>query len=444
MERQAEFISEHRSFIEFLAATYAPAFEGYLGMREECRLHYDDPHPKRDLRIHAYEELIDSGQFHQRLWLRNVTYKLKKDELAKNGKYPRMIGDLGVAASLQGFRLTYFLKTAQEQTIFINGGHIEFMKKPSTEGLTHVFDSLISPVGRFYFVCFSDDSCFSIRHEGRVHIYNVDISSCDASHTKSLFDAFVDLHPLHVKDDARILAEQCALPIKVYDLTSRKRYVKLLPKYPRLYSGSTITTAINNLASMLIAYSFSLLDVPTPENVIAAAASVGYVITLEHCRRYEDIQFLKHSPVLTSQGYKPLLNLGVLLRSTGVCRGDLPGKGDLETRARAFQHNLLLGMYPRSRFTLIDAMKSISKGSTVSASVQRQIDRQIEQTLAYKVGEGEETLLFEDSNVYVRYGLSDSDIRFLNTDFANSSFGDHSHHPALSSILTKDYDLTCE
>ena len=256
---------------------------------------------------------------------------------------------LGVNASLLGFVVTGLVKKAQHaKPINVYGGEMQFCKSPNVRQLTEVFEKLINPPGKFFFVYFSDDSCISIRHNGSVHTYNMDIKSCDASHTGALFRAFTELAPGKAKTDLEALVEQCKSKIKICSTVDRSRKVTLKPLFPRLYSGSTLTTAINNLANIFICLAIVEGSYDGTEAYLKqAAARVGYLIDLELCTVKGDIQFLKHSPVYDTEGrLRPLLNPGVLLRLSGQCKGDLPGQGDLRQRAIDFQHTLLKGIYP--------------------------------------------------------------------------------------------------
>lgn len=427
---------ELRAFLQRVKEQYAPhIINNFTSPCLEAHDHHDDPHPKKALRIQAWGELLEGvrNTINERLWLRTVTYKLKREEIAKPGKFGRMIGDLGVAASLQGFRLTEALKQAQDsERIHLNGGYARFVKAPTPEVLKEVFDDLMAPPGRFVFIFFSDDACYSVRRNGRVHMYNLDISSCDASHGLHIFQALIDLMPEGApKETMQILVDQCSLPIEIRDVDNPKNRVVLRPKTPRLYSGSTITTAINNLANLLICYHISATD----DNPVVSAAKCGYIITMQECERPEDLQFLKHSPILTAGGeYQPLINLGVVLRLSGVCKGDLPGKGDISERARAFQQALLNGVAPGASFTVLDNMRHIVRGPE-SAECQRVCEKEDEYKLRASAAQR-----FDDHSLYARYRLTLVDVDEL-LEFSKAPLGSICRSAALDKIMNCDYGL---
>jgi hypothetical protein len=306
----------------------------WRGWYMEASEHYADPHPKRDLRIEAWVEAHLNGMVGERLWLRKgcVKYKLKKDEVAKPTKPGRAIGDFGVAASLQGFCLTGRLKNAMaDDDIIIGDARYRFVKKPDFETLNDTFEKLRDPPEKHFFVYFSDDSCYARRlPDGTVASYNVDISKCDASHTEETFDLLTSLLPKHAQDDCQLLTDQCKADIEVAlpEVFGSKRKLRLSPSGARLYSGSTLTTIINNLANLLVASQLVGCKSHEPKELVAAVAQCGYCVTLDLNEIHEDTQFLKNSPVwCRDEGrYVSILNLGVLLRTSGRARGDIPGK----------------------------------------------------------------------------------------------------------------------
>jgi len=454
--RQASFIKKNKDFLLRLKTLYSSYFVYYLGMEEECHLHYDDPHIKKRIRVDAYKELLDSKTLFKPLWVRHVLYKLKKDEWAKPNKYGRMIGDLGVAASLQGFRVLDFMKVAEanEPTV-TNDIESQFVKAPNQSVMRQVFKKLINPPLRGYFCYFSDDSCFSIRVNKVVYRFNVDIASCDASHTPSLFQALKDITPDVASDDIQRLIDQLKLPIKIRSVSNPKNTVLLKSKdgKPHLYSGSTLTTRINNLANQLISLSLSNADFNHCHSysdvgavIIEAARDVGYTVTCQVASEYSHIQFLKHSPVYDVNGrLQPLLNLGVLLRSSGICHRDLPGRGDLRERARLFQQLLLTGIYSNISFPLIDRMRTSVIGASPSLRDQKWIEHKLRPLFEYRVSENVEPFILTHEESIRRYSHLSTDYDFLELlhDYGDGSFGTVVANVAANAILTMDYSLGC-
>jgi hypothetical protein len=437
-------------------------------MIEEAIRHHADPHPKKALRIASMEDVLEHNILFKEVWnlpRKYALYKCKVFEVAKPGKTIRCIGDLGCPASLQGFRVTALTKAAMDaEPIYINGGEIMFCKMPSHQMMTDVFTKLINPPGRFFFVYFSDDSCLSIRlADGSVLRCNLDISSCDASHTSSLFESFIQIHPKRVQKDVKGLVAQCKQSVTVVDPNHikfrKKRKVTLQPKSPRLYSGSTITTSINNLACILIGHSISSSTITNPRDVMAAALRVGYIVTCEVCSDWHTLQFLKHSPVLDTKGnIQPLLNIGVILRMSGTAKGDFIGSREesIKTRVDRQQRSLLQGAVPNARYTLIDNMKkSCAVGNTINSKLYGRehernytkydtiVHKKTTDQLSYKVVQEEvEEFHVSSAEVFCRYSLNDREIAELEDEFGNAGCGDHYASSGIDKIYAMDYQLS--
>jgi len=448
-EKQTIFVRKHWDiFRQVFEKYYYDAFNLYTNADDEAENHHADPHEKRKARIHAWNEANDTGErYATKTWVGRsvkrrdpyVTGKMKPQEFQKPEKKTRMIIDIGIQGSLAGFRLAEFLKQAQTNArIELNGGLFIFVKSPDPVVMEEVFTLLQHPPGRFVFVYFSDDSVFSYWHEGRVVYCNIDISSCDISHTPALFELFELQFPERVRSDAHILVEQCTTPIRVRSLEHFKRSVLLRPLIPKLFSGSTITTPINNLASFTIGYSFSLLDEITPESMTKAAADAGYIVTgCEGTTRFEDLQFLKHSPVCTKDGVRSVFNVGPLLRASGTCKFDLPGRGPLEPRARSFQKALLNGMYPYITCPFLACLKAGVADAQDSPDAQKQVAKQF----ARKVVHTRELVVeLTDQEFFSRYQPDVSDFADLYA-FARSTYGESSNFNILDKILYKDYQM---
>lgn len=438
---QSHYMECYGDFVGKLAALYYPHFADFTDYLTEAREHHADPHPKKALRVEAYRNLVDTGaMWTWEVWiLKAVTGKMKPNEYAKPDKVGRMIGDFGTPASLLGFRAAEFLKEAQFiEPIHFLGGVMEFCKSPDPIKLAQIFEKLRDPPGRFYFVYFSDDSCLSVRVDGKVEMYNLDISSCDGSHGPSIWAAFQLLFPVRMRPCAAMLVKQCMYPFRVHSVSDMRNIVELTPKQPTLYSGATITTALNNFASCIFMSSIARLGDFSADGICFGAAVAGYSITVQRCETYHDLQFLKHSPVLDVTGrLVPLLNLGVLARLSGVCNGDLPGAGNLRERAACFQGALLNGAYPKAHFTLIDSMK-------VKYPLVRRL-QEVDSMFEHKVVDDDHPPFYVlDSELYVRYRLTQLEIVELNTLFGSLGYGETLSTTGLDKIMRCDYQLSCE
>jgi len=451
---QSKFLMQPHWVFDELAKCFDSALVGWQGWYLEAKEHHADPHQKRELRIQAWRDIHEEGRESDRLWLQfNVTkYKLKRDEFAKPDpkkagcyKPARTIGDLGVGASLQGAFITGRLKDGLAGCAMANATtEFQFLKKPTQQGLEDVFNKMIFLKGDNYFVYFSDDSCLAKRgSDGEVHHYNVDISKCDASHTPALFEKLKKSVPAFAADDIQILIEQCTSDLKLQAPDDKrfntKNKIVLRPREPSLYSGSTLTTLINNIANLCVGICLTECKETDPDLLAEAVLRCGYHVTIEECHQPQSIQFLKNSPTLDTNGvWRPLLNLGVLLRASGQCKGDLPGKGDWVERARRFQRSVLNGMYPTAHFPLIDSMKATSGAQTAIETVAL---RAILTDLSYKVCEQTEHYYFSSAEVYRRYSLLEHEIEELDEVLGSLGTGEYCRLPGTIRILHADYGL---
>lgn len=122
------------------------------------------------------------------------------------------------------------------------------------------------------------------------------------------------------------------------------------PNGPFEYSGTVITTCLNNVSSLSILWHIVRGYKPLPradalEWVRSRLGSLGWVVTIEECIRFEQVQFLKCSPARSVSGrWLSCLNLGVIFRAFGKTTRDYPGSGDLVGRIKAFNAGVVAGL----------------------------------------------------------------------------------------------------
>lgn len=306
---------------------------------------------KRKLRIRVCNRSIDDGRVDCDD-NKPVQFKGKVGELLGNSKR-RGTGDLGVyRTNATAFAFDAF-KTAMEGE-YAHGNYIfRFAASPSVEILQDVFDRMASiPKGHVYFVYFSDDGVLGVNCADGIAWFNTDLKQCDGSH----FSPFLELveHMLSTTPQGAANSYSGAVH-RAYSYLRRHMVVRNQYNYKqkvsyrftsmRMYSGFAGTTITNNFANLFIGFCLQK-RVPNPADLTKAefikvfelsAADAGYICHLQVCTRFEDLQFLKHSPVLSDVGiYVPTMNLGVYLRGFGTFYGDLPSSGRYEDTARAF------------------------------------------------------------------------------------------------------------
>lgn len=412
------------------------------------------PHVKRAERMAAYEEWRAAAHLYHRTYCRSVEGKVKTEEWGKFEKLARLFLSLGpLAVLLSGF-LMDVLKSSFN--VFESEDYeAEFYKEDSARGvLGQIFAKLIHPPRKLYFAFFSDDSCVSIRClDGRVFRANVDIASCDGSHTVVLFDLLKRLTCRSPRSYNRIArtVDQCLQPMKIKSYTTKRGHVVFLKPYePVLYTGSTLTTVVNNIANLMI-FS-SLVDTLKGEMpdysdcralIRSCAEDCGYLVTIEECHTPHKLQFLKHSPVETTSGWIPILNLGVILRILGNCWGDLPGRKTESFEDRAYNWNraLTLSLVHSGDHALLRMLRKRYNATRGLKQTQLDAQRRVSRDLAYKLQDVGSHTFVDTDEVMKRYGLPGSALDELIQLYSETTdgAGDSIYCLASKAILQADY-----
>lgn len=337
-------------------------------------------HPKRKLRVKAARDIHFSGKKFHPTRVRRVRYKLKPHELLAQGKYPRAIGDLTCPGSTMGGYIMDTIKAVFAIPFIIGSASCRFVKCPDIQVLKAVFWCLMHSPG-MYFVFFSDDACIGIDcTDGRL-VANLDISACDGSNFDPVFDCLrraMDVDTRFSNDIAGMFA-QCMLSFIVHSVDYMQRIV-FKPLSKVLYSGSVLTTSINNMANTLIFLSIvhKLGGVVWSKQesiriIKEAAEEVGFILKVDVCEHHGDIQFLKHSPAIVHGEIVPYLNLGVWMRGFGHCVGDLPvvkglgNKGKLySVRAEAYNSDVVKSRVHAGKHVIQRAFQRFVTGVTLN------------------------------------------------------------------------------
>lgn len=407
-------------------------FQSVASAYEEALVHYDDPHPKRRARRTAMESAMHpDGLMTRRVWSSRPSpvfdANLKTGEKAKPGKPGRITVDCKVPASMQSFVMVNAYKSAMALYPFeFEDGLVVVVKRSSHTELKNAYSLLLHSPHRVVVLVFSDDSTARVTVNGQHHYFDIDISSCDKSHGRGVFDAFIAAAPSAFHDECLGLVQHGLTPLRIRSVHNPRIKAVIRPIEPTLYSGMNITTTINNIANLAIARNIISTRASTSVDVQRAAASVGYIVTTVPARTIEQVQFLKTSPVILPTGeLHPLINLGVFLRASGNIKGDLPGSGDLRARAEQHQSNLLSGFYSNVDTPLVNAMRSRLPAPTTHAPLDE-----------FKLKTARVTLTTEE--FLRRYtGISVHELY----DFFTSGFGDITSNASISTILQADYGL---
>jgi hypothetical protein len=338
----------HQHFISSVG-TYGLMFDEFVAYALSV-------HPKRQLRRAALHDLLNNcgrGSLSVHTIVRNVRGKLKLFEIAKPGKAPRLIADLGVEASLIGGFVCKKFKECMA-SFRTPGCYSEYIESPDIASLTRVFDKLINLTDKMYFPYFSDDSCISLRCSDGVFLANIDISSCDGTHTTAIFEWAQSLlldTPMY--DNFLRCMHQLQLPLVMSSSAGDRSHIfRLYEGGYQLYSGSTCTTLVNNVACLLFSTAVSQYDFrkvkreEVPEILSRIISGCGYKVTIDVCSSPQDLQFLKHSPNIQNL---PWLNFGPILRSMGIAKfGYIPRtrgvSRDLKTQCFYFEQSKIKGL----------------------------------------------------------------------------------------------------
>lgn len=271
---------------------------------------------------------------------------MKPDEFSKPEKPGRITVDLGTPCSLRaGFLMDNIKHVWSKEKQVIRGVRVVFVKSPDLAVLTKWFKRMeTESICLFY----SDDACISLRTSGGMLYFNLDISSCDSSNGPAVFDAVRQLAPKRMAPHMDALIRQCQQRIQIGH-GKEKMVFKPLDSFE--YSGSVLTTTLNNVAvSAIICHILSTYDPcqsieETRRSVGSRLDDCGWTCTIEWCDVFEKLQFLKCSPCYTMCGdVRAVLNLGVVLRAMGQRVRDLPGRGSIQQRARAFMCGWVAGL----------------------------------------------------------------------------------------------------
>lgn len=415
----------------------------YIGRNDEMEEHHTDPHEKRNLRIDAWFDL-SFGQQAQEHWARMVKIQLKPKEWAKmtseGPKPPRTTMDLTTKGSLMGAIKISRYKECQAQDDFIfeiDGitARIIYAKAATFSRLKYCFEQLYVLTTDYVFLVFSDDCSAGWWKNGFRTWANIDISGCDRSHTDATFEFFRDTLPPEAQWEGQKLIEQCKLPIKIQppELKSNKSTcptVIMRPKQCMVYSGSVLTTPMNDIASTHIAWNVVKNKAKSKSEIQIAAESVGFIVTVQECEKFEDVQFLKQSPIFHNGEIFPFPNLGVWMRSSGTICGGLPGRDAPQEKFRRVQAALISCTYSRISTPIIEKARA-----NYGAPLDKDIVQMRRERFHYDLEEGP-LIIVPHASMMERYGpfLDEAE------KYWDVGFGECVYSPNIALVLKKDYD----
>lgn len=395
----------------------------------------DQPHDKRRARVAARAELEGRFEcFEENFVDRPVQVNVKPLEWAKPGKMPRAVNDFGMKASIRAGWLPEAIKSAMSACPYkVGAGCCWFVKSPDVAVLTSLFRAMD---GGDVFAYHSDDASVSLRCVDGMFYANLDISSCDTSQGPAVFESMYLLCPEEYLHVMRLLVSQCQEPCQLGYGPG-----KLLFRPIRYfeYSGSLLTTLLNCVATFNIGRQImerwtggSRAD--AEKLVRETISSCGWSCTLETEPRIEGIQFLKTSPCRTIHGdIGMVVNLGVVLRALGQKSGEIPGHGDVKSRAREFNASLVAGMVHSGNHSLLRLLEAkFPRHWGTKAVYNSELHRRLI---------GGSRVVLDDMSVCRRYDITMAQYQDLLDAIEYAGFGDVICTSASSIIIMRDYGL---
>jgi hypothetical protein len=408
---------------------------------------------KKALYEHVYKQLKDEGRIYERGGGTVANEAKQKKEFYQRGATARLFVNLGVPSTLShGDTLHKAKEYLNEEPIIMrhNGKVLKlvFLAKPKTDTLQEWITDLICPENDVTAYIHSDDASVIVKNEnGSIETFNVDISKCDRSHGPRTFAALSTIF-----DTVPHLHEECMeFIMRPVDLRAKNipsLRARLWPLLPYLPSGHLYTTLINTLVMMCIIQWFFKNAKRGREGIMEAGEKLGFLLKVDKAANIYDNQLLKHSPCLDVNGfYRPLKNIGVLLRALGKADQDYAGEGSVEKRAQFQALNVIKSYSAGVEVPFMERWKDrLSRGTkSLSKRTKESIYDVVRRQFDYKIAETSSTVLqFSDAAVFERYHDGVNDKRAFQTlaeRLPGMGVGHHFRGVCTSAILAKDYEL---
>jgi HPt (histidine-containing phosphotransfer) domain-containing protein len=408
---------------------------------------------KKALYEHVLQQLKDEGRIHENGGTTLVNEGKQKKEFYQKGATARLFVNLGVPATLSHADTLYKAKThlASEPIIMKHNGKslkLVFLAKPKHETLQAWVEDLIAPVHDVTAYIHSDDASFIVKQpNGTIETYNTDISKCDRSHgprTFATFSRFFSSSPLLHTECMEFVMR--AIHLRAKNIPELRAF--LMPLLPYLPSGHLYTTLINTFVMMCIAQWFFKSGGSNKEDIINAGNKLGFLLKVHKAERMTDNQLLKHSPCMDDSGYwRPLKNMGVLLRCMGKSDQDYAGSGSVRERARFQNANVLLSFKTGTEIPCLEKwyQQLTRRRHNLKDRSKAQILDKVKHSFEYKLmSDQKSTYSFSDYAVFERYftpSVGAREFQVLAEQLTRMTVGHHLRSAATSAILSLDYEL---
>jgi len=302
-----------------------------------------------------------------------------------------------------------------------------------------------------YTLLFSDDTVVAMWCDGKAHLVNMDISSCDMSIGPELFKATSSIIDYHLGSEyANKWLKQHMQPVALVNPNNPRQRVALKFKRIVLGSGSTATTWLDTLGSLSITaqiiWGFLNNSVNETADLKKAAAKVGFAVTLDVCHEFEQVQFLKNSPYIVNNDIYYARNFGAIVRGFGTVYGHLePHHFSMPTT----QFNELMRTKAGHVYLLENFLGSIvaSYVHEPNSAVLRAFRERFDVTAVTVTSKQQEHLIQSSESFppipvefyHNRYGLNETDIDELVSQIHELKIGTFFYSEAVKKFLEVDY-----
>jgi hypothetical protein len=296
---------------------------------------------------------------------------------------------------------------------------------------------------------------------GKVFCYNVDISACDSSNRHLVFGTVGLALSNFNKERALGLVSQCCGLIRVDNPSNPLERVDIDVLGPFEGSGSVLTTVLNFVASEAIVSGFFFLlskadleQVSLEDLIIRGALNSGHKVSTQDCcvdRRLvpEKIQFLKYSPMMTTEGkYIPVRNIACLLRSWGRVEGGLTAASlnvisaaflmmTHQERFDMYASNIIKSQVHEPNMPILTAFREryLQSKGVFPCKIETVMEDQKQVTASYS----DQTITLE--SFCARYDLTQAELQVLIDQVTTSRVFVESASVACTKIFKVDYDL---
>jgi len=404
-------------------------------------------HPKKKLRMKTDAEFLKfEGKPRT---MTHVSYKLKNYELLADGK-KRAIADLGSENTQDSAHDIPSIKSAMSYPFVHNNLTSEYVKTATHDNLSRVLGSLLNTErGKIYFVYSSDDSCVGAGCKDGPVYFNGDVRACDGSHRTAFFNLIEQfltitdgLDNAHATSVRRAM-EYLKLPLVMRNPEEYREKVTYVFSTMRLYSGSSLTTTINNFANLFISFALER-RAPDPSKMtkeqfkhayLMAGEDVGYLLKVDSCDFPEDLMFLKHFPSVVDGVVVPVVALGTWVRGFGTFVGDLPGKTSdgIINRAKAFVNDVVVSRDNWGNHALRDSFQHLRCNHTVVMTGNAYREALTSRSI------GSTNIRVPDESLLRRYRISSCELENLCSRISSSDVGTVICDKTAHVMYIKDY-----